>query len=82
MYFPDYIAGVVFMLGPLFVTLNVVFRYKKIHKQTGLQYTDLLFNEDNSQLVKKSMKGIMLINVFMLVLFLILAYATAIINQQ
>ncbi|WP_289056084.1 hypothetical protein [Carboxylicivirga marina] len=81
MYYPEYIAGIVFITGPILTWIFYIIKLRKVLKDLGYSFVDL-FEENRSNEIKIRMKGLRLTSVGIVVLFLLLAILIAVINQQ
>ena len=81
MYYPDYIALIVFMLGAFMAAVVYIKRLIKIRKQLGVKSLEM-YDEKYSDVIKQGMKGVTRLQILWIIIFLILAIITAIINKQ
>lgn len=81
MYFPNYVAGIVYMTGVLIAVILYIIRIRKVGKELGISFWEM-YDEEYSQKIKEGLKGLGWQQWGVIFLFLFLAIMTAIINKQ
>lgn len=80
MYFPDYIAGIVFITGAIIATILYFIRISRIRKELSISFMEM-YHERYSDKIKEGLKGLGWKQLGVIVLFTFLAILTAIINN-
>ncbi len=81
MYYPDYFAVLVFILGGVFAMVAYFIRIRQIRKTLNITYIEL-YDEKYSANIKSGLKGLTRIQITIMLTSIILAIFLSIINKH
>jgi hypothetical protein len=80
-YYPDYIAGLVFLLGGILASIAYFIRIRKVKRKFKVSFIEL-YDDKYSNEIKAGLKGLTVIQISLVLGALVLAIIIAIINKQ